>query len=614
MNTEHEIRSDPGAAVAPPAPSGSTGRPGAVTEGDELVRAPLWARMAPFIMFALASALTAAVVIELDTRIEGERVSASNRVSDVLVRDVESRLSIYLETLIGLRGLFETEGPVSRGEFESYIGAAEIFERYPGVQALEWAPVVHRENLAEFERSVQSDTTVSDVGYPDFVVHPDGESESLFVVDYLVPLQGNEAAFGFDLGSNPARRAAVEDARDSGLAVASAPITLVQEEASQAGMLLLLPVYDGASNTLEERRAGFRGVVLAVFRLEDLLDGASTQEGILFSVFDSPQGEAAADEDRTLIFDIGGGALTEQVTDLSIDVAGRRWEIAIDADSIVTSGRFTLALVATAGLLASIGAAVVVHLLGQAGARAENRAIELTMELREANVDIRRSNADLEKFAYVASHDLQTPARNVKHVVELLGSELPEGLSEEALDLLKILVQSADRMEELIQGLLDFSRIQRSEEMRVEAVEIGPLVQSILSENLFFDSEPISVEVGDLPTVSGNPQLLGQLLENLLSNAIKYRHPDRDLTITVSGHRQGSEWVINVADNGLGIDPRFHERIFEMFRRLHPPGEHEGTGIGLALCKKIVEHHGGEIWVESEPGEGSRFIFTIAGE
>ncbi|MCP4224344.1 MAG: hypothetical protein GY773_13460 [Actinomycetia bacterium] len=128
------------------------------------------------------------------------------------------------------------------------------------------------------------------------------------------------------------------------------------------------------------------------------------------------------------------------------------------------------------------------------------------------------------------------------------------------------------------------------------------------------EHESVTVDSTDLPTVHGNRQLLGQVIENLLSNAIKYKHPDRDVHISVSAQRHGSRWAVAVADNGLGIEARFHDRIFEMFRRLHPAGEYEGTGIGLALCRKIVERHGGEIWVESEPDEGSTFIFTIASE
>ncbi len=582
-------------------------------EGIEPIRATLRARLAPIVVFGLAAILTVVMVAETNARITTERAATRDRVSDVLSRDVESRLAIYSETLIGLRGLFESSDAVTRGEFEAYIETAQIFERFPGVQALEWAPLVYRQDLADYEPSVRTDTTANGIGYPDFAVHPTSEHDDLFVVDYLVPLEGNEAAFGFDLGSNPVRRTGVEEARDSGQPVATAPITLVQEEASQAGMLLLVPVYDGTPEDLEQRRQGFRGLVLAVFRLGDLLEGASTQENIHFSVFDVPIDLASGDE-RTLIFNVGGQDLAGHQADLAIDVAGRRWEITIDDDSIATAGGFTMWWAIAAGTLATFAATAVVHVLALSRTRAENRAIELTRDLREANVDIRRSNADLEEFAYVASHDLQTPARNVKHVVELLRSELPEEINEESLALLKILSQSAERMEELIQGLLDFSRIQRSEALSIEPVDLEPLLQSILSETLMVEHDSITVDATDLPIVHGNPQLLGQVLENLVSNAIKYKHPDRDVHISVSAQRHGSRWAVAVADNGLGIEARFHDRIFEMFRRLHPAGEYEGTGIGLALCRKIVERHGGEIWVESEPDEGSTFIFTIASE
>lgn len=611
MTVEEQTRPKRTQATAAPFSDDGTDVVDLELERNEPIRATMRARLAPIVVFGLAAILTVVMVVETNARITTERAVTQDRVSDVLSRDVDSRLAIYSETLIGLRGLFQASETVTRGEFETYIEAAEIFERFPGVQAMEWAPLVYRQDLVEYERSVRADTTANGIGYPEFAVHPTSEHDDLFVVDYVVPLEGNEAAFGFDLGSNPVRRMAVEEARDSGQPVATAPITLVQEEASQAGMLLLVPVYDGAAETLEQRREGFRGLVLAVFRLGDLLEGASTQQNIQFSVFDTPT-DVAPSEERTLIFSVGEQDLASQHTDLAIDVAGRRWEITVDGDSIATVGGFTMWWAIAAGTLATLAATAVVHVLALSRNRAENRAIELTKDLREANADIRRSNADLEKFAYVASHDLQTPARNVKHVVELLRSELPEYINEESVALLKILSQSAERMEELIQGLLDFSRIQRSEVHNIEPVDLEPLLQSILSETLMVEHDSITIDSTDLPTVHGNPQLLGQVLENLLSNAIKYKHPDRDVHISVSGHRRGSKWAIAVADNGLGIDARFHDRIFEMFRRLHPVGEYEGTGIGLALCRKIVERHGGEIWVESKPEEGSAFTFTIA--
>jgi PAS domain S-box-containing protein len=224
--------------------------------------------------------------------------------------------------------------------------------------------------------------------------------------------------------------------------------------------------------------------------------------------------------------------------------------------------------------------------------------------------ELRRSNAELERFAYVASHDLQEPLRVVTSYVQLLARRYRGRLDQDADDFIAYAVDGANRMKQLIQDLLAYARIgsKGAQPVRVSLDEV--LLHVLDSLRLQLRESGATVERGPLPTVLADPVQMEQLLQNLISNAVKFRGSEPPL-IQVEARQRESEWEISVADNGIGIDPQFFERIFIVFQRLHGMSEYSGTGIGLAICKKIVERHGGRIWVESTPGRGSRFFFTL---
>lgn len=226
---------------------------------------------------------------------------------------------------------------------------------------------------------------------------------------------------------------------------------------------------------------------------------------------------------------------------------------------------------------------------------------------------LKRSNRELEQFAYVASHDLKEPLRMVASYTTLLGEEFTGKLGAEADKYIGYAVDGAKRMQALIDDLLSFSRIGRTGR-RLQPVDLQKLAETVLV-NLegSIQTHGALVEFDHLPTVSGNPTLLVQLLQNLVANAIKF-HGDAAPVVRVTHRRQGGEWLFRVQDNGIGIAPEYRERVFELFQRLHSRGHYEGTGIGLAICRKVVEQHGGRIWVESEGGPGTTFYFTLPAE
>ena len=236
--------------------------------------------------------------------------------------------------------------------------------------------------------------------------------------------------------------------------------------------------------------------------------------------------------------------------------------------------------------------------------------------LRQAVEELKRSNTELEQFAYVTSHDLQEPLRMISSYVQLLSERYKGKLDSDADDFIGYAVDGANRMQTQIQDLLTYSRI-GTRGKPFEPTDCEDVLEQVLS-NLKMAIEESGAEVthDTLPTVMVDNSQLVQLFQNLIENAIKFRG-DELPRIHVSATRELEEitnyeyWLFSVRDNGIGIKPEFFERIFEIFQRLHGRGEYSGTGIGLAVCKKIVERHGGQIWVESEPGNGAKFFFTI---
>ncbi|MFE9605593.1 ATP-binding protein [Streptomyces hokutonensis] len=236
-------------------------------------------------------------------------------------------------------------------------------------------------------------------------------------------------------------------------------------------------------------------------------------------------------------------------------------------------------------------------------------------ELDAQAVELRRSNAELEQFAYVASHDLQEPLRKVASFCQLLEKRYGDQLDERGLQYIDFAVDGAKRMQVLINDLLTFSRVGRLDDTR-EKVGLDQALDKAL-HNLAAAVEESEARIDRperLPETVGDPTLLTMLWQNLVGNALKFRHPDRAPQVSVTcapDPETPGMWRLCVTDNGIGIPEEFTDKVFVIFQRLHSRDAYGGTGIGLALCKKIVEHHGGRIWIDSTVGEGTRFCFTL---
>ena len=242
--------------------------------------------------------------------------------------------------------------------------------------------------------------------------------------------------------------------------------------------------------------------------------------------------------------------------------------------------------------------------------RDANTTLEKKVQQRTAELE--RKNKELEQFAYVASHDLQEPLQTTSGFVQLLRKQYHGRLDETADQYMDYIVQASGRMKILIKDLLDYSRIGRENEYRL--VDCNMLLQEVLADlHNVIEENGVVIKIGQLPVLyNAFATELKSLFQNLLSNSIKFRKPDITPELTIDAVQINGFWQFSVGDNGIGIEEKYLERIFVIFQRLHNRSMFEGSGIGLAHCKKIAELHGGKIWADSKPGKGSTFYFTIS--
>jgi len=234
--------------------------------------------------------------------------------------------------------------------------------------------------------------------------------------------------------------------------------------------------------------------------------------------------------------------------------------------------------------------------------------------LRGAHEELKRSNAELEQFAYVASHDLQEPLRMVSSYTQLLMRRYGDKLDGDAKEFTAFIVDGATRMKQLIEDLLAYSRV-GTRDKNFKPVEAGSSLKRALTNlRAAIQDSGATVTQDGLPTIPCDEVQLAQLFQNLIGNALKFRRPDAAPAVHVGAADRGADWEFTVRDNGIGIEPQYFERIFMVFQRLHDKGEYPGTGIGLAIVKKVVERHGGRIWVQSQLGAGTTFHFTMPKE
>jgi signal transduction histidine kinase len=567
-----------------------------------------------FPLIIVAAAVVAHLFMaENGRRREHERVDGR---AHAVAGNLEARVKAYGGVLYGVRGLFVASRNVSASEFHASHAGNAIEQRYPGVKVVGYADLLRRDQIAARVREVRRGTRAGGLRYPRFRIHPAPAAGAARVapITYLEPQETNEPAFGLDFLSEPSRRAALERTFETALPEATAPVRLIQEPGQQQGFLVMLSV---------ESARGGPGVAYAAFRMGDLVRQVVPDQdrGASIEVYDLgpasapplPLARAAMmyDDDARARDALRPDTVEFGSQTTRFDVMGRQWALFYAPRHSLASG--DQALLRWLALLLGAGLAALAAWLLGSSLRTERRAVALaermTQSVRESQTELARSNAELERFAYVASHDLREPLRTITGFLGLLSRRHGARLDDEGREFVDLAVAGAKRMDSLIAELLEYSRTGRSD-MAGEPTDVqGAWNVAVRNLSAAIAESGAEVSSGQLPIVLADRGEMVQVLQNLLGNAIKYGGPHP--RIRAEAVRRGAEWEISVSDDGPGIDRRHHERIFVFLQRLHRQDEVEGTGMGLAICKKIVEAHGGRIWVESEPGEGARFTFAL---
>ena len=480
--------------------------------------------------------------------------------------DVGHALDSRIQALDRMVRRWEMRGRPGRKEWES--DAALYLKHYPGYRAIAWA-------------------------------------DPALDVRWVVPRAGNGAGPGLGLGTEERQRTAAQTARRSRGATITRPL-------GAGAFAAFLPIYSDN---------GFDGFIVGAFQGRELFDAIlradAKHEGYAIAI---------ADGAEELYLSGDGRGELKWVREAEIKSYGAAWRVRVwpNAGHLAQLRSPLPEVTLTMGIVMALLLALAAYFAMKAWFKeqeveAVNRElVHENAERRRAEeavarhaADLERSNAELQQFAYVASHDLQEPLRIVAGYVQLLARRYQGRLDAEADEFIAFAVDGATRMQGLISDLLTYSRVgsrgRAFEPVRCEDV----LKQSLASLKLMIEESRATVTHDPLPTVTADAGQLHQLFLNLISNAVKYRGGTPP-AIHIAAADRADAWQFSVRDNGIGIDPKYFERIFVIFQRLHGKDEYPGTGIGLAISKKVVENHGGRIWVESQVGKGATFYFTIS--
>lgn len=519
-----------------------------------------------------------------------------------------------MEVLHAVGALFDARGEVSREEFRAFV--ERPLARQPELQALAWDARVSGTARSEWEARARSE------GFANFTfteerseggLKPAGERGEYFPVFYVESLQKNAPAFGFDVGSEPRRRAALEEAWRTGRPTATVPIRLAQEPGSQRGFVVFFPLYVGPAATEAERRDSLRGFATAVFRIGDLVElslSAMGENGVALSIQDQASGETIYRQD--------GSRLTGRPSwQSTVDVAGRHWALLFEPTTAFRGLRSDALpwIVPGSGMIISLLLASYLWNNARQSARLLQSHAALRAEVivrQQAEASAEAANKAKSEFLANMSHEIRTPMHAILGYSQILSRD--GALPPFHRDAVATIINSGGHLLRLIDEILDLSKIDAG---RMEVTPADFDLAGLLDE-LTTMIQPSCEEkhLGlrcDGPTrpcpLHGDAGKLRQVLLNLLANAVKFTHHGR--VVVTAKPASNDQWNFSVEDTGIGISPQAQETIFDPFQQGPDAHEHGGTGLGLTIAKRQVELMGGRLAVDSDLGKGARFAFTI---
>tara|TARA_R110002096_G_scaffold124052_6_gene268314 strand:+ start:3903 stop:5717 length:1815 start_codon:yes stop_codon:yes gene_type:complete len=559
-------------------------------------------------LIVIASALIAVAAwqfskaqVDKNAQIEFERESTQ------VLELVRERMLRYEDALLsGVAAIEASGGDMSHDAWRTFATSLHIETKYPGINGIGVIRQFTPDEVVQHVREQRRTRT----GYR---VHPSHSRRDFMPIVYIEPELPNAKAVGLDMAHEDNRYTAALKARDTGKSQITGPIVLVQDEQQTPGFLFYAPYYESLlPDTVEQRREEFIGLVYAPFVINKLVAGTLQQERrrVSFTMLDSET--VLYDENTADNAEFDRNPMFHDNVDLQL--YGRTWHFEIQSTNSFrqATANNQPVFILIGGILIDGLLLTMFLMLTRASRRALSFADRMNDELQRKATELARSNADLESFAYVASHDLKTPLRGIADLAEYIEEDLQEhieapGSSPDIQKNLRRLRQQTQRMDNLINGILSYSSVGSRPEP-IESIDVGAVLRAAAAE---LDLAPRQVVIeGSLPCFKSYKVRFEQVMNNLVGNAFKY-NPDRErATIIVSCKSSGSFYEFSISDNGPGIEPRFHARIFEVFQTLQPKDEIESTGVGLSIVKRSVESLGGTICVSSVVGEGTTFSFT----
>jgi len=546
--------------------------------------------------------------------IEEKAVLQFDRQVNQVILLISERMQKYEDALWSAGATLQMKkNKISPKEWKHFSQSLNLEQKYPGIDGIGIVDYVTREaeNLYIADQKKLR---------PNFNIHPPHSEEFLLPIKYIEPLAANQKALGLDLAFETNRKTAALKARDTGKAQITGPITLVQDQQKTPGFLFYAPIYK--NNELKNKaqhQDNFLSFVYAPFVVHRLMEGTLKRKNRHVGIKITDGKNVIYNEltTKTKFFDPKPLFKKKQL----INFYGRKWNFEISTDKFfrqnAESNQPTIILLA--GITIDLLLLTLFLTLSRANRRAISYADKMTdgykartLELNRSILDLSRSNSDLENFAYAASHDLQEPLRMVASSCDLLKQKYADQFDEIGTEFLGFAISGAKRMQSLVDDILKFSRINPGDIELID-VDMNEILEFIkIDLKTLIAERNVQIISDPLPNVLAHESYIKMVLQNLIQNGIKFNKQETPV-IKVTAKKENNHYVFSVSDNGIGIDRKFEKKIFDIFVRLHSKDDYLGTGIGLAMVRKIILLHDGNIWLEPQDKQttGSTFSFTL---